>query len=110
MMSFKELLEQVSEFDRISIPDGLRFGDHGKYRKFLAQVVSQLDTYHRTKDESDLKRTVTLSFRIIEMMKDDLTDQRLRHEHEMRLLKSKLSSFVAVKKQKSGEGDQDEII
>ena len=109
-MSFKELLEQVSEFDRISIPDGLRFGDHGKYRKFLAQVVSQLDAYHRTKDESDLKRTVTLSFRIIEMMKDDLVEQRLMHQHEIRLLKSKLSSFVAVKKQKSGEDNQDEII
>ena len=106
-MSFKELLEQVSEYERIPIPDGLRFGDHGKYRKFLAQVVSQLDTYHRTKETDDLKRTVTLSLRIVDMMKDDLTDQRLRHEHEMRLLKSKLASFIQVKKEKDKNDDQD---
>jgi hypothetical protein len=106
-MSFKELLEQVSEYERIPIPDGLRFGDHGKYRKFLAQVVSQLDTYHRSKETDDLKRTVTLSLRLIEMMKDDLTDQRLRHEHEMRLLKSKLASFIQVKKEKDKNDDQD---
>ena len=106
-MTFKELLEQVSEYERIPIPDGLRFGDHGKYRKFLAQVVTQLDTYHRTKETDDLKRTVTLSLRLIEMMKDDLTDQRLRHEHEMRLLKSKLASFIQVKKEKDKTDDQD---
>lgn len=106
-MTFKELLEQVSEYERIPIPDGLRFGDHGKYQKFLAQVVTQLDTYHRTKETDDLKRTVTLSLRIVEMMKDDLTDQRLRHEHEMRLLKSKLASFIQVKKEKDKNDDQD---
>ena len=109
MMSFKELLEQVSEFDRISISDGLRFGDHGKYRKFLEQVVSQLDTYHRTKETDDLKRSITLSLRIIEMMKDDLIEQRLRHEHEIRVLKSKLSSFTTIKKSKATEDDPEEI-
>lgn len=107
MMSFKELLEEVAEFDRISIPDGLRFGDHGKYRKFLAQVVSQLDTYHRTKETDDLKRTVTLSFRIIEMMKDDLVEQRLMYQHEIRLLKAKLASVIQVKKEKDKNDDQD---
>jgi hypothetical protein len=106
-MTFKELLEQVSEYERISIPDGLRFGDHGKYRKFLAQVVSQLDTYHRTKETDDLKRTVTLSFRIIEMMKDDLVEQRLMHQHEIRLLKAKLASFIQVKKEKDRNDGQD---
>jgi hypothetical protein len=106
-MTFKELLEQVSEYERISIPDGLRFGDHGKYRKFLAQVVSQLDTYHRTKETDDLKRTVTLSFRIIEMMKDDLVEQRLMHQHEIRLLKAKLASFIQVKKEKDKNDGQD---
>jgi hypothetical protein len=106
-MTFKELLEQVSEYERISIPDGLRFGDHGKYRKFLAQVVSQLDTYHRTKETDDLKRTVTLSFRIIEMMKDDLVEQRLMHQHEIRLLKTKLASFIQVKKEKDKNDGQD---
>lgn len=108
-MSFKELLEQVSEYERIPIPDGLRFGDHGKYRKFLEQVVSQLDTYHRTKEVDDLKRSITLSLRVIEMMKDDLIEQRLRHEHETRVLKSKLSSFTAIKKSKAIENDPEEI-
>ena len=106
-MGFKELLEEVSEYDRIPVPDGLRFGDLGKYRKLLEQVVSQLDTYHRTKEVDDLKRSIILSLRIIEMMKDDLIDQRLRHEHEMRLLKSKLTSFIQVKKEKDKNDDQD---
>ena len=31
---------------------------------------------------------------------DDLTEQKLSHQHEVRLLKSKLSSFTKIKKQK----------
>ena len=109
-MGFKELLEEVAEYDRIPVPDAIRFPQGRAYRKFFQQIVSQLDAYHRTKDEGDLKRTTTLTLRMIETLLDDMTEQRLSHQHEMRLLKSKLASFVAVKKQKSGEGDQDEII
>jgi hypothetical protein len=104
-MGMKELWEQVVEADRIPIPDALKYPTQREYRKSLQQIVSQLDAYHRTKDEGDLKRVATLTLRKIDTLLDDLTGQKLAHQHEMRLLKSKLSSFIAVKKQKSGEGD-----
>ena len=106
-MGFKELLEEVSEYDRIPIPDGLRFPPTREYRKTLQQIVSQVDSYHRTKEEDELKRTTTLTLRFIETLMNDMTEQRLSHQHELRLLKAKLASLIQVKKEKDKTDDQD---
>lgn len=105
--TFKQLLDEVSAYDRIPVPDALKFPATGKYRKFLQGIVSKIDDYHRAKDEEDLKRSLVLTLRMIETLLDDMTEQRLRHEHEMRLLKSKLASFIQVKKEKDKNDDQD---
>ena len=106
-MTFTDLLEQVKEFDRIVVPDTLRFPSNREYRKPLEQIISQLDSYHRTKDEDELKRVSTLCLRMIETMMDDMTEQKLSHQHEVRLLKSKLSSFTKIKKQKTADPEND---
>ena len=98
--TFKELIEEVNEFDRIPVPDGLRFPPTREYRKMLQQIVSQVDSYHRNKEEDELKRTTTLALRFIETLMNDITEKRLAHQHEVRLLKSKLASLIQVKKEK----------
>ena len=103
----KELWEQVVEADRIPIPDALKYPTQREYRKSLQQIVSQLDAYHRTKDEDDLKRAATLTLRMIETLLDDMTGQKLAHQHEVRLLKSKMASLIQVKKEKDRTDAQD---
>lgn len=101
--TFKELLDEVSDYDRIPVPDALKFPTTGKYRKFLQGIVSKIDDYHRAKDEEDLKRSLVLTLRVVEMLMDDLTEQQLNHRHEVRVLKHKLSSFISIKKPKEDE-------
>ena len=107
MKTYQQLLEEVQEQNRISIPDTLRFASNREYRKPLEQIISQLDSYHRTKDEDELKRVSTLCLRMIETMVDDMIEMKLSHQHEVRLLKSKLSSFTKIKKQKMADPENE---
>ena len=109
MKTYKQLLEEVKEQDRIPVPDRLRFPPVGKYRKFIEEIVSKIESYHRTTDEDDLKRTTTLSLRVIEQLLDDMTEQELNHRHQVRILKSKLSSYISIKKSKENDDDPEII-
>ena len=103
--SYRQLLEEVSQHERIHIPDNVRFPIKSPYQKLLGQIVREVDGYHRTKDNDQLKRSLELSLSLLNQMAEDIVRTRLANEHEKRLLKSKLSSLVAIKK---GGGVTDE--
>jgi hypothetical protein len=44
---------------------------------------------------------------MIETMMDDMIEMKLSHQHEVRLLKSKLSSFTKIKKQKMADPENE---
>ena len=103
--NYRHLLEQVSDHDRVQIPDNVRFPIKSPYQKLFAQIVREIDSYHRAKDTDQLKRSLELSLSLLNQMAEDIVRTRLANEHEKRLLKSKLSSLVAIKK---GGGVTDE--
>ena len=102
---YRQLLEEVAEYDRVQIPDNVRYPIKSPYQKLLGQIVREVDGYHRTKDNDQLKRSLELSLSLLNQMAEDIVRTRLANEHEKRLLKSKLSSLVAIKK---GGGVTDE--
>jgi hypothetical protein len=95
---YRQLLEEVSEHDRVQIPDNVRFPIKSPYQKLLGQIVREIDSYHRAKDTDQLKRSLELSLSLLNQMGGDIVRTRLANEHGRRVLKSKLSSLVAVKK------------
>ena len=103
--TYRQLLEEVADYDRVQIPDNVRFPIKSPYQKLLGQIVREVDGYHRTKDNDQLKRSLELSLSLLNQMAEDIVRTRLANEHEKRLLKSKLSSLVAIKK---GGGVTDE--
>ena len=96
--NYRHLLEQVSDHDRVQIPDNVRFPIKSPYQKLLGQIVREIDSYHRTKDTGQLKRSLELSLSLLNQMSEDIVRSRLESDHDKRVLKSKLSSLVAVKK------------
>lgn len=96
--NYRHLLEQVSDHDRVQIPDIVRFPIKSPYQKLLGQIVREIDSYHRTKDTGQLKRSLELSLSLLNQMSEDIVRSRLESDHDKRVLKSKLSSLVAVKK------------
>jgi hypothetical protein len=103
--TYRQLLEEVADYDRVQIPDNVRFPIKSPYQKLLGQIVREVDGYHRTKDNDQLKRSLELSLSLLNQMAEDIVRTRLANEHEKRLLKSKMSSLVAIKK---GGGVTDE--
>lgn len=95
--TYRQLLEEVSEHDRVQIPDNVRFPIKSPYQKLLGQIVREVDGYHRTKDNDQLKRSLELSLSLLNQMAEDIVRTRLANEHEKRLLKSKLSSVPSIK-------------
>ena len=95
--TYRQLLEEVSEHDRVQIPDNVRFPIKSPYQKLLGQIVREADGYHRTKDNDQLKRSLELSLSLLNQMAEDIVRTRLANEHEKRLLKSKLSSVRSIK-------------
>lgn len=93
---YRQLLEEVSEHDRVQIPDNVRFPIKSPYQKLLGQIVREIDSYHRTKDTGQLKRSLELSLSLLNQMSEDIVRTRLVNEHEKRLLKSKLSSLRSI--------------
>ena len=104
---FNKLMEEVREYDRVRIPDNVRYPVDKTYQKFLEQIVRQIEGYHRTKDADELKRSLELSLNLIHQMSDDITQTKLNNAHEVRKLKSRLSSFIQVKKDKEVSPDED---
>ena len=102
---YRQLLEEVAEYDRVQIPDNVRYPIKSPYQKLLGQIVREIDGYHRTKDNDQLKRSLELSLSLLNQMAEDIVRTHLSNEHERRVLKSKLSSLVAIKK---GGGVTDE--
>ena len=96
--NYRQLLEEVSHHERIHIPDNVRFPIKSPYQKLLGQIVREIDGYHRTKDNDQLKRSRELSLSLLNQMAEDIVRTHLSNEHERRVLKSKLSSLVAIKK------------
>ena len=105
--SYRQLLEEVSEHDRVQIPDNIRFPIKSPYQKLFAQIVREVDGYHRTKDTGQIKRSLELSLSLLNQMSEDIVRSRLESDHDKRVLKAKLSSLVAVKK---GGGVTDEEV
>ena len=104
---FNKLIEEVREFDRVRIPDNVRYPVERTYKRLLEQIVRQIESYHRTKDTDQLKRSLELSLNLIDSMSDALVRTRLANEHEVRSLKSKLASLVQIKKDKEVSPDED---
>ena len=94
---YRQLLEEVAEYDRVQIPDNVRYPIKSPYQKLLGQIVREVDGYHRTKDNDQLKRSLELSLSLLNQMAEDIVRTRLANEHEKRLLKSKLSSVRSIK-------------
>ena len=105
---FKKLMEEVREYDRVRIPDNVRYPVDKTYRKLFDGIVSEIDGYHRTKDTDQMKRSLHLSLQLIHQMQDDLIQTKLNNAHELRQLKSKIASMQQVKKDR--EIDADEIV
>lgn len=104
---FNKLIEEVREFDRVRIPDNVRYPVERTYKRLLEQIVRQIESYHRTKDTDQLKRSLELSLNLIDQMSDAMVRTRLANEHEVRSLKSKLASLVQIKKDKEVSPDED---
>ena len=104
---YRQLLEEVAEYDRVQIPDNVRYPIKSPYQKLLGQIVGEIDGYHRTKDNDQLKRSLELSLSLLNQMAEDIVRSRLESDHDKRVLKAKLSSLVAVKK---GGGVTDEEV
>ena len=104
--TYRQLLEEVADYDRVQIPDNVRFPIKSPYQKLLGQIVREIDGYHRTKDNDQLKRSLELSLSLLNQTAEDIVRTHLSNEHERRVLKSKLSSLVAVKK-RGGVTDED---
>jgi len=104
---FNKLIEEVREFDRVRIPDNVRYPVERTYKRLLEQIVRQIESYHRTKDTDQLKRSLELSLNLIDSMSDAMVRTRLANEHEVRSLKSKLASLVQIKKDKEVSPDED---
>ena len=104
---FNKLMEEVREYDRVRIPDHIAYPVDRTYRKFFDGIVSEIDGYHRTKDSDQLKRSLHLSLQLIHQMQDDLIQTKLDNAHELRKLKSRLASFIQVKKDKEVISDED---
>ena len=104
---FNKLMEEVREYDRVRIPDNVRYPVDKTYQKLLEQINRQIEGYHRTKDADELKRSLELSLNLIHQMSDGITQTKLNNAHEVRKLKSKLSSFIQVKKDKEVSPDED---
>jgi len=105
--TYRQLLEEVSQHDRVQIPDNVRFPIKSPYQKLLGQIVREIDSYHRAKDTDQLKRSLELSLNLLNQMAEDIVRTRLVYEHEKRLLKSKLSSLVAVKRGTEDSSDEE---
>ena len=103
---YRQLLEEVGEYDRVQIPDNVRFPIKSPYQKLLGQIVREIDSYHRTKDNDQLKRSLELSLSLLNQMSEDMVRTQLESDHDKRVLKAKLSSLVAVKK-RGGVTDED---
>lgn len=103
--TYRQLLEEVADYDRVQIPDNVRFPIKSPYQKLLGQIVREVDGYHRTKDNDQLKRSLELSLSLLNQMAEDIVRSQLESDHDKRVLKAKLSSLVAIKK---GGGVTDE--
>lgn len=100
-------MEELRERDRVNVPDTIRFPVSRVYRKFLSQINSEIESYHRSNETNHLTRGLELSLRLIDQMNDDITQTQLNHNHEIRLLKSKLNSFITIKKSKKDDADEE---
>jgi len=105
--SYRQLLEEVSEHDRVQIPDNIRFPIKSPYQKLFAQIVREVDGYHRTKDTGQIKRSLELSLSLLNQMSEDIVRSRLESDHDKRVLKAKLSSLVAVKRGTEDSSDEE---
>ena len=103
--SYRQLLEEVSQHERIHIPDNVRFPIKSPYQKLLGQIVREVDGYHRAKDTDQLKRSLELSLSLLNQMSEDIVRTRLANEHEKRLLKSKLSSLRSINEPKPTDNE-----
>ena len=77
------MIEEVREFDRVRIPDNVRYPVERTYKRLLEQIVRQIESYHRTKDTDQLKRSLELSLNLIDQMFDAMVRTRLANEHEV---------------------------
>jgi hypothetical protein len=103
--TYRQLLEEVADNDRVQIPDNVRYPIKSPYQKLFIQIVREIDSYHSASDADKLKRSLELSLSLLNQMAEDIVRSRLESDHERRVLKSKLSSLVAIKK---GGGVTDE--
>lgn len=107
MTTFRELLEQVAENNRIRIPDAVRFPTNPKYRKILRPIEREIDEYHRSKEVDNLRRSVELSLNVIAQMLDDITQSNLERDHDYRVSRSKIASLTTIKKIKKDLSDEE---
>jgi hypothetical protein len=106
MKTYRQLIEEISSHRVIDMPHSLRHPVERTYAKSYRRIEAQIEQYHRTGEQSDLREAMRLALRQIETMDDDIIKLKLAHEHEARRARYKLASITQIKKERE-QGDED---
>ena len=88
MSTFKDILEQIREQEKINVPDSIKFNK--EYSKSIKTLISNVDEYNRTKDSEKLKITLIQSLRLIE----EILEKQLKKKN---YLIAKFKQYIADK-------------
>ena len=99
MSTFKDILEQIREQEKINVPDSIKFNK--EYSKSIKTLISNVNEYNRTKDSEKLKMTLIQSLRLIE----EILEKQLKKDYETKYELKKKNYLIAKFKQYIADKD-----